>query len=225
MGSTYSDITTAVRTRVREPVANDWTDAEIRGYISEEERKLFDEQGMLVGSGRAVRQDEITIAASTASFALTTGTPPAALTSEFVAIDYLDWDDNGTWVPMKQVPHTQEWRFDTLNDADDSSLVRPTYLIRESTLYVKPTSAVARTLRLTYQYRPAVKSSAISTLDTPIRYDEEITARVAARCLEKLGQADQALAGRILVLQDQRERLEVNKQNRGRVETIRRTRR
>lgn len=225
-GTDYDDVLAAVRRRIREPSAIEWTDAELFSLISDEERRLWDERALLPGAGTDLYQDEISIAAAVTSFSLVTGAPPTALTKEFVAIEALDWKNNGIWTPLQEFQAADEWQYDTQDDSSGSSSVKPSYRISGTTLIAKPEADAARTYRLTYLWRPPVKdnvSPTTDTLDTPPRWDEIIVIRAASRALEKLGQTDDRLETRVLMLVAEMEAVEVNKQPRGRVETVQRT--
>lgn len=207
MGTSYSTLIADVRLHLRETTADEWTDAQIATYLSRSERWLARWLSGLRNSGRFVQSDSMTLAASTETLAMeTTGTPPSAFTYIVDNIRYIDMQvSGGGWAACYPLREGDENAVRGPNVPISTDLSVPTYFIRGTNLHFLPISGGARTLRITYGWIPAAKTSA-STAETPTQYDDILVLRAVYDALgvvgENEGTFDAKYATRLAEIED-----------------------
>ncbi len=220
MGTTYSAMKSRLLTKLRDPNQQEWTDdTELYGLISNAEQWLATYLGSLRGSGRFVVQEAITLAANTSTVAISSLS--AAATKVFLGVRYMDMlTEGGYRAPMLPIPDGDEAQYRAPTQAPVGGMWAPGYFIRDDSFIFLPVASQARTIYLTYQWIPIVKTSGSDTLETPTQYDDMILLRAAFDALGAEGENEttfeQKYATRLADIED----AEVNRLGRGITETV-----
>lgn len=212
--STVSTVLANLRTRLDETSANEWTDAQLIGYIADAEQWLASRLGKLVGSGRFRYRDTISLSASTETYAL------SSLTKRFAEV-----------IEIQMLWQNQYIDLPCLHDGDDGMLrsastvvpasVIPHYAIFADTLKFLPVSSEARTLYLLYRYLPSFKTSSGESLETPQDWDHLLVLRAAHFANSDAGQVNTSFDEEYAALVAEMEDREAGRAFGSRKETVR----
>ncbi len=217
MGTAYSTILADLRTEIGEDTAIEWTDAQLYRYVSRAEQWLSRFLAELPGSGRFRYQESLTLTGASSTIAF------SALAKTLAKVYYIDMlSTAGTYAPLREIPESHEAMWEEATNVGPS--VTPGYILRNDTFVFKPVSSSDRTMRFTYSWTPAAKSSGGSTLETPAEYDDIVVARARYDALAAEGESDDAFDAKYANRLGEIESWEVARGTRGHVETVRRTR-
>lgn len=212
--ATYSALRTKLLQMLRDPDAQKWSSSdEIYFLLSNAERWLARRIGGYSKSGRFKYADTVALPANTETYAL------SSLTKEFVAVRYIDILTNAAVrQPVDPIAEGDEnlYRANSMLGWD----LVPGYFIRNDALVFLPTSGAARTLYVSYQWIPAVKTSGSDTTETPTEYDDMLLARAAFDAMSREGESDSKLEEKYAARLDEIERYEYSRLDRGGSETV-----
>jgi len=183
--SALSTVLSSLRTRLDETSANEWTDAQLIGYIAEAEQWLADKMGRLTGSGRFRYRDTIALTGSSETYAL------SSLTKRFAEVIEIQMLWQGEYLDLPYMHDGDDGRLRSLSLYVPGQVV-PHYSLFDDNLKFLPVSTEGRTLYLLYRYLPAVKTASGDTLDTPQDYDNLLVVRAAHFANSDAGQANTA---------------------------------
>ncbi len=213
--STYSDLLGMLRDRLDEGTANEWTDADLYGYLSMAERWLAGFLGGIRGSGRFRYTENQTLPASTETIAL------SGLTKAFDRLVSIEMQvSGGGWVPLEPMVDGEDHLYRSPTNVTVSGDVVPYYRLQDDSFVFLPVASSARTLKYQYLWVPAAKTSGASTVETPVKYDDLLVLRAAHFALADAGEKDTSFdeeyASRIAEVED----YECNRSSWGRGERI-----
>ena len=183
--STIQTIVTAMRVKLQEATASQWSDAnQLIPYASQAERWLARMLSQIPGSRRFNKRETFTLAANTEAFDLTT------LSKRFASIMEVAVLVGQVYVPMER-----------FNDEDEEGLrnyslgggyLRSKYTLMDDSLVFLPTYQAARTMAIRYRWIPTIKSSSSDTIETPAEYDQDLVNRALHDASGDIGQQNQS---------------------------------
>lgn len=185
MAKTAADILTSVRGHIDEPSASYWTDAELYGYIDDEQKALW--RKIL-----ALRKDYF-LSSTGFTFTLTAGTYAYAAGAGGVPTDIwrivsirttLAGYQDLIWIPGE--PTAQEFIDGLRTDCPISNPSRILYALRnQNTIWVSPLPQLAITAQVDYIQKPTAIAGASSTFLLPDEFLQYVQYMAAADALLK----------------------------------------
>ena len=161
--STVQTIVDELRVRLEESTARKWSDADqLIPYVNEAERWLARLLSHIPKSNRFRYRQTFTIAANAETYDLT------GLTKKFDWMISLAVQVSNLWVPCGVFEDDDEQPLSNLS-LGGGTLV-PRVSIADDTLLFEPAFQSARTARIRYGYIPTIKTSSVTTLETPDEY-------------------------------------------------------
>jgi len=220
MGTLYSTLRTRLLKQLRDPNGVEWSDdTELYQLISNAEQWMANWLGDLRGSGRFVVQDTITLAASTSTFAFSALTDAA--TKVFAGVRYMEMlSASNVRVPLYAIAEGDENLYRSPSTITVDAWVPPSFLIRDDSFVFLPVSSQARTIYVTYQWIPIVKTSSSDTAATPTQYDDLLVHRAAFDALGRGGEREETFDEKFAARIADVETFEVSRLNRGTTETV-----
>lgn len=177
--STRLTIETALRVRLNETSANEWSATQLRDYINRAYDWLAGWLASIGGSGRFVAvQTTLAIPASTelvATSGLSAGYTRVRAIEQMAFL--APWANR--WVPMD--PWTERDRWNLLNcelGGDPQSMI-PRYRLLGANISFLPKRSVAGTVSILYTYLPTALAADADVLETPPEYDDILILRAA----------------------------------------------
>lgn len=215
MGTGYSTLLSELRTRVNEASANEWTDPQLLRHISRGEIWESRFLGKIKRSGRFQYVENKTLAASTSDYAL------SGLTKAFDGLRFVEMElPGGYWQPCPPIDEAQEHLWRTPSSSYVSGTVVPGYILRDETMSFLPVATSARTLKFTYRWVPAAKTSSSDTAETPASYDDVLVLRALYDALADEGTRDDAFEMKYAARLAEIEEIEGSRWNEGQSERV-----
>ncbi len=220
MGTSYSTLKSRLLNKLRDPNQQEWTDNdELYRYISNAEQWMAAWLGSLKGSGRFVVQDTITLSANTSTFNLSSLTSAASKT--FAGVRYMEMlTAMNVRVPLSPIPEGDENLYRSPTTITVDAWVPPSYLLRNDAFEFLPISSAARTIYVTYQWLPLVKTTSGDTAETPTQYDDLLILRAAHDALGAEGEREKSFEDKYAMRISDIEDFEVTRLGRGTTETV-----
>lgn len=189
---------------LREPTANQWSDAELNQCIQDADWEVFEKMGRVPASGWDEVQEEITLSANATTFSLTTGTPPTALTYGLEAIRFIEHQGtSGFWTLCQELPVGDEYRYRAVNSVVATGDVPPLYMLRRPNIVFLPVATAARTLKVTYRPTPTALSADATNLNCPDKRVPLVCTRAAILAFAYLGEEEKVFSNSYGTLEDE----------------------
>ena len=221
MATTLSQARALLRRMLREPTANQWSDARLNELIQQSDWAEFIALQKIRNSGFGQIQEEITLAADATTFSLTTGTPPTGLTYNLEAILFVEHQGtSGFWNLCRVLQEGDEYSLRAVNATIATGDVPPYYRLRRPNIVFLPAASAARTLRVTYRPLPTALSADGTNLNCPDVLVQLVTTRAASFAMADLGEEETQFDSAYGVLKDEAFRMYDNVNAEGRSLTM-----
>jgi len=190
-GSTVTTLLANTRLHLQEATAREWTDAQIITYISRSYLRFAAYLSMLKGSDWFQTTEDVTLAADGTTVLLT------AFTNDLAAIKHIMFKEtSGFYVQCLPFQEGDDFRLLYTTTLVVNSNTAPRYRLRQpDNIYFLPKSGAARTINVTYRYRPTALTTGSDTVATPLEYDDVIEYRAAILALADEGEKDPQFEG------------------------------
>ena len=189
MSTTKLQARTRLRSMLREPTANKWSDTRLDEHLQDADWEVYKQIARIRNAGYGELAETITLPANATSFSLTPGSNPTALTKNLKGIVFIEHQNSaGFWTTCNEMQEADEAAYRSNNVLVVPADVPPLYRLRRPNITFLPQAGAARTLRVVYRPLPTAFASDNSTLDVDDDYVLAVITRAAIFALADLGE-------------------------------------